>query len=295
MRMKCNSGVMSVLFSLLCLMACSDNGENGRTITGTKKYDLTVASHKVLGVISTCGNYSLDETYAVKKGSSEVWQSQGKIAGFEHEEGNQYMINVKETSYLDYSMGEPQWTEYEMSKLISKEKQVSADVPVHFIPDWYDPQNRINVRYAIEAENKELIEHDLKMNESIPWDYQIAFAGNSYALWDNEKVLIDCGGVQRTEKELTLFPESYKILPPEGDEVIRWHGEFCFESKIKHRDVVRKYDVFCGESVGASSTQKLNIHLYVDLTEYYKSKYPKSDVNAVVIVIEFLGSSLSYT
>ena len=43
----------------------------------------------------------------------------------------EYKIKISETTFLDYSMGEPAWTEYELLETISKEKKVSEDLPLH--------------------------------------------------------------------------------------------------------------------------------------------------------------------
>ena len=34
------------------------------------------------------------------------------ISGFEYESGYEYILRISRTDYLDYSMGEPAWTEY---------------------------------------------------------------------------------------------------------------------------------------------------------------------------------------
>lgn len=69
-------------------------------------------------------------------------------------------------------MGEPAWTEYERLEVISKEKKDSEEMPLHFIPKWYYENRPLpQYRYAIESENKELIEEVLKANPILPLDY----------------------------------------------------------------------------------------------------------------------------
>ena len=69
-------------------------------------------------------------------------------------------------------MGEPAWTEYELLETISKEKKVSEDLPLHFIPEWYYEDQFIpEYRFAVEADNKEVIEEDLKANSIMPLNY----------------------------------------------------------------------------------------------------------------------------
>ena len=45
------------------------------------------------------------------------------------------------TDYLDYSMGEPAWTEYALIEEISKEAKASENVPDNFIPEWFFEQH----------------------------------------------------------------------------------------------------------------------------------------------------------
>ena len=61
----------------------------------------------------------------------------GSIKGFEYEPGYEYTLRISETNYLDHSMGDPAWTEYELLKLISKEEKTSDNVPNNFIPEWF--------------------------------------------------------------------------------------------------------------------------------------------------------------
>ena len=44
---------------------------------------------------------------------------------------------MSETSYLDYAMGDPAWTERDLLEVISKEQKESEGLPLHFIPDAY--------------------------------------------------------------------------------------------------------------------------------------------------------------
>ena len=59
------------------LTACSDdNNEEGRKITDYKEYTLTVASAKLPGVLTSCGNNVCTDVYAVKKEQATEWQAQ---------------------------------------------------------------------------------------------------------------------------------------------------------------------------------------------------------------------------
>lgn len=92
---------------------------------------------KLPGVLTSSGNNILADVYAVKDENSTEWEAHGEIAKFEYEEGYEYQIRISETSYLDYRMGDPAWTEYELLEVISKEHKNSENLPPHFIPNWY--------------------------------------------------------------------------------------------------------------------------------------------------------------
>lgn len=134
MKMKKILGLLVLVSCALGIMGCS---KGGRKITDRKEYNLTVASKMLPGVLWSCGMDYLTDVYAVKIGDSDKWTKFGPISGFDYTEGYEYRIRIRETSYLDYSMGEPAWTEYELIKVISKEKKDSEGLPENFIPDWY--------------------------------------------------------------------------------------------------------------------------------------------------------------
>ena len=141
MKTKDFLGMLLMAFLAVAgLTACSEDNEGGRKITDYKEYTLMVASVKLPGVVTSCGNNVFTDVYAVKKEQSTEWESQGSIGNFEYEEGYEYQIRISETSYLDYSMGEPAWTEDELLEVISKEHRNSENLPPHFIPNWYFEQ-----------------------------------------------------------------------------------------------------------------------------------------------------------
>ena len=164
-----NLGVL--VFCAFGIISCDSNDDGGRTVTDYKEYVLTVASKKVPGVLYDVHDF-LSEVYAVKKEQSDEWSAFGSIDGFEFETGYEYQIKIGETSYLDYAMGDPAWTERDLLEVISKNKKDSEDLPKHFIPEtYYDNVPLPQYRYVVEADNKELIEQDLKDNSLISLDY----------------------------------------------------------------------------------------------------------------------------
>lgn len=134
--MKTNR-ILSILVLLLCAFGIMSCSKDGRQITDRQEYTLTVASKMLPGVLFSCGANYLTDVYAVKVGDSDKWSQFGPISGFDYTEGYEYEIKIRETSYLDYRMGEPAWTEYELIKVISKVEKDSEDLPSDFVPDWF--------------------------------------------------------------------------------------------------------------------------------------------------------------
>ena len=270
------------------LTACNDDDEEGRKITGYKEYTLTVASVKLPGVLTSSGSNVLADVYAVKNEQSTDWEAHGSIGKFEYEEGYEYQIRISETSYLDYNMGDPAWTEYELLEVISKERKNSENLPPHFIPDWYFEQRcpYINPEfaYAIEADQKDEIENDLKTDATYKFGglrCYIAFTGTrKWFLLDVDMHIVNQGFLISRGKEPTEFPESYKLLLPESK--VSGYGEFNFVTGDDIEDSVMQYDVIYAQN-RTPAPQNVEIWLYKDLTAYYQNKYPEANVKAVVI------------
>lgn len=133
--------LLGILMAFLCSIAivgCDDDENQGRKITDYKEYTLTIASKMLPGVVTSCVNSTLTNVYAVKNESQSEWQPLGYITNFDYEPVYEYQIRISKTSYLDYRMGEPAWTEYELLEVLSKERKDSEDQPEDFIPDWFE-------------------------------------------------------------------------------------------------------------------------------------------------------------
>ena len=281
--------LLVAILTMAGLTACNDDDEEGRKITGYKEYTLTVASVKLTGVLTSSGSNVLADVYAVKNEQSTDWEAHGSIGKFEYEEGYEYQIRISETSYLDYNMGDPVCTEYELLEVISKERKVSENLPPHFIPDWYFEQRcpYINPEfaYAIEADQKDEIENDLKTDATYKFGglrFYIAFTGTrKWFLLDVDMHIVNQGFLISRGKEPTEFPESYKLLPPESK--VAGYGEFNFVTGDDIEDSVMQYDVFIYAQNRTPAPKNVDIWLYKDLTAYYQNKYPEANVKAVVI------------
>lgn len=124
MKTKNLFGILMLFLLTFNFISCDKEDEDGRKITDYKEYVLTVASEMKPGVIWSEGNNFLKEVYVVKKENAEDWEAMGYIDGFEFEKGYEYKIKVSETSYLDHSMGQPAWTEYDLLDVLSKEEKI---------------------------------------------------------------------------------------------------------------------------------------------------------------------------
>lgn len=197
-------------------------------------------------------------------------------------------------------MGTPAWTERELLEVISKDKKDSENLPLHFIPEaFYENIPLPQYRYAVEADNKDLIEQDLKDNSLIPLDYHdMLYRGEDnflrcIALHDSDKVLGPYI-IQTKNKAPEEMPESYKILPPDAQ--IAGYGEWTFLDEAETPIDNLSFDVFMGYATQTKDVDRTPsaIYLYKDLTEYYKTKYPEANVKTVVISYMVSGGTIKY-
>lgn len=294
--------VLLLLAGAFCLAGClnEDNEEDGVKITGHKEYVMTVASKKLAYAIFS-GRDSFTEAYAVKKEGSQTWEPLMYISDFDYEEGYEYELRVSETSYYDERRSEPSWTEYKMLELVNKTEKQSEGLPGSFIDErCYNP---VEVRYAVEADNKAVIENDIRNNRSIPFgcSYVFAYDNANWLLADANNDVRAYGSVSRKNVDSSEFPESYKLLPPDGQVVSSMEWTFyCILNDAKTE--YHSYDVFMVERKDDKNTSApamndknymtsagTNVHpwLYEDLTEYYKTKYPDAGVKTVVVCHTF--------
>lgn len=280
-------GILLLFLCVFSFISCDKSDEEGRKVTDYKEYILTVASKKVPGVLASCGNEHLTDVYAVKKEQSNEWIAFEEIEGFEFEHEYEYQIRISETSYLDYSMGEPAWTEHKLLTVISKVKKDSEGLSLHFIPERYYKNRFVpEYKYIVKVENKELIEKDLKVNSILPPECHYLLYDTGFSKWiiiDNDNNVLGQGVLKRINKKPEEFPESYKILLPEGS--IYGYMEWTFLNELGNETVYPSFDVFLTKVFKTKSDYTLDItpYLYRDLTEYYKSKHPEAGIKTVVV------------
>lgn len=131
---------LNALLLFICFVSfvsCNTNeaGDEPKVI-GYQEYVMTVASQKLQGIVGVGVNV-LSDVYAVKKNMSQEWEQFTGIQDFNYESGYEYVIKISETNYLDYRRGTPEWSEYKLLEIISKEKKDSQGLPEDFIPDWW--------------------------------------------------------------------------------------------------------------------------------------------------------------
>ncbi|MCI6050221.1 DUF4377 domain-containing protein [Phocaeicola plebeius] len=289
MKTKNLFGILMLFLFTFTFISCDKEDEEGRKITDYKEYVLTVASEMKPGVMSSDGYNYLNDVYPVKKENTEDWEAMGYIDGFEFEKGYEYKIKISETSYLDYRMGQPAWTEYDLLDVLSKEKKNSEGLPLHFIPEWFYEEHVLpKYQYAVETDNKEVIEEDLRTNSILPLDYHyMLYRGEDSSLrWiaikDDSNTLGPCI-IKSENKDPEKMPESYKLLPWEGN-VYGFMG-WQFLDEEGNETNYPSFDVFASRSTKSRTFNPApnTVCLYKDLTEYYKNKYPEAGVKAVVV------------
>lgn len=294
MRTKHLLGTLALLLYSFSFIGCSnDDEEEGKKVTDYKELVLTVASKKIPGIIME-GNSVVSELYAVKKEQADEWIAYGGIAGYEYEKGYEYKIKVSETTYLDYAMGDPAWTERDLLEVISKEQKESEGLPLHFIPDAYYKRIPLpEYRYAVEAENKLLIEEDLKVNSILPKEYHYmlcnSIGGHMKLIGiQNESNIFGPHIIKQTNKKPEETPESYKLLPPDGTAISS--REWTFLEESGNAATYPSFDMFIVKPTKTKSIDRTPyvVYLYKDLTKHYQDKYPEAGAKTVVVSYKLL-------
>ena len=253
---------------------------------------MTVASEKIPGVYMSCGNNILTDVYAVRYAGEDDWKMLASIEGFEYESGYEYTLRISRTDYLDYSMGEPAWTEYALIEEISKEAKASENVPDNFIPEWYFEQYCTDLddfAYKVEAEHPETIATDIENDPAFSFNGgKLCMVGlGQWLLLDPDNNVEKWGQLKRVSMSADEMPDIYRIFPPEDAGSIRGYGRLEFMELGDDDNSLMQFDIFFAPSARSKADQPIphsfRLWLYKDLTEVYKKKYPEAGVEAVVI------------
>ena len=274
-----------VVVASISLSSCQEDDENERKIINQQEYELTVASKKVPGTVyGGCGNTYVSDVYAGKKKQSDEWSAFSPIAEFEYEEGNEYRIQVEETTYEDHLMGEPVWTESRLQKILSKEAKNSVDVPEHLLPQqYYENETFVpEYRFAVEAEQKELIEKNLKENPPFMVGANVIVYGEGLSRWialDKKGKMLGNGILKHVNVDSPSIPETYQLLPLKG---VQAYQRWAFMDD-NDKEIVA-YDTFIStESISRMPAPVSKTPwLYKDITDIYKAKFPDAGVKTVV-------------
>ena len=274
-----------VLSTCLSLASCQDDDENERRIINQQEYELTIASKRVPGTVyGGCGNTYVWDVLAGKKGSSGEWSAFGDINGFEYVPGYEYRIQLEAITYEDHLMGEPVWTEYKLQKVLYKEAKNTSNLPDHLLPrQYYENETFVpEYRFAIEAEQKEVIENDLKENLPFLASANVIVYGGQLSRWialASDGEMLGSGNIKRENVEISSFPDSYHLLP-----IKNILGHQCWTFMDNDNKEIVAYDTFfSSESVSRSpGISKMIPWFYKDVTDAYKTKYPEAGVKTVV-------------
>ena len=93
MRLRSVIRTISASLTTAIIVSCNINGEpEGRQVTDYQEYEVTVASEKVPGVYTSCGNNILTDVYAVRYAGEDDWKMLASIEDFEYESG--YILRI---------------------------------------------------------------------------------------------------------------------------------------------------------------------------------------------------------
>ena len=293
MRLRSIIRTISVSLTTAIMVSCTINGEpEGRQITDYQEYEVTVASEKVLGVYTSCGNNILTDVYAVRYEGEDDWKMLPSIEGFEYERGYEYILRISRTDYLDYSMGEPAWTEYALLEEISKEAKASENVPDNFIPEWFFEQHCADLddfAYKVEAEHPETIATDIEDDPAFSFNGgKLCMVGlGQWLLLDSDNNVENWGRLKRVSMSADEMPEVYRKFPPDDSGSIRGYGRLEFMELGDDDNSLMQFDIFFAPSARSKADYPIphsfRLWLYKDLTEEYQKKYPDAGVEAVIV------------
>lgn len=268
MRTKERFRILLLFLYTFCFISCSDDDNVvGEIVVMSISSKLvwvevvTSTEHKVQGMIEC----------TIKDSNEKLRILPNQIEGFEYQSGYEYKLRVRITPFNNPSSN-GSTERYELIEIISQNKIV--------------PLFNIQLMYAVDAEQKDIIENDLKNNSSffVGGSYLFNYELTAWTLLDANNVPIESGTLQRKSNFPleTPLPASYQLLQP--DEQIATYAIWFFSSISRSEQIVHPYDVIITLMPGGGRDPYYRLWFYEDLTNYYKTKFPNAGVKGVVRV-----------
>lgn len=262
MRTKEILGMLLLFLFTFSFVSC-DNYEEKAEVG---KLVVMSVSSKMAWIVVETSPYEQDQRMeCIIEGSDEkLYLEKNEIEGFEYISGYEYQLKVRMTPFENPPVdGRKQ--KYELIEILSQNKVVG--------------HSEIQLKYAIDADQKSAIEDDLLKNSSEFVGSYYIIDGSTWSLIDeNDVPIIKDGQFQNLPLE-TELPESYKLLPP--DEQIATYRKMIFTYTIGSEQMIRPYDAIITLIPGGRDAY-YRLWLYEDLTDNYKRKFPDAGVRGVV-------------
>lgn len=272
--------IFGILLLFLCVFSfinCSgDDDDNVETIV-----NMSVEPKVVLvDDVSSSGPKVPAMECIIKESNEKLYLGLNQIEGFEYNAGYKYNLKVR-ISPLENPTVNGCTEKYELIEIVSQTETV--------------PLYEIELRYAVDAELKDIIENDLRMNSSI-------YVGSGYAISNSTWILVDANNVPILNVEVQMeniyhpsefeLPASYKLIKP--DEQIFTDVNYTFIYNSDSEQVKRSYYTILTLRPDSGRYPLYRHWLYEDLTDYYREKYPNAGVKGVVRVQRLSWNGLRY-
>jgi hypothetical protein len=185
------------------------------------------------------------------------------ITGFTYTQGYSYLLLVEKTT-LANPPADASAVSYKLREIVRKIKHI----------EYF----RIETRYGIDADRRDLIEADLRDSLPVPvsWGIGIGTLPPGVFFIDEDKHITRRAKLQTLPQGEESLPESYKLAPPEKQVIGGQKWIFTFDDT----NTTIEYDVFFEKLV----ENLAQAWLYKDLTAYYQQAYPDAGVRGVVLV-----------
>lgn len=263
MRTKEILGILFLFLFTFSFVSCNNDDEEEAEVG---QIVVMSVSSKLVWIESKSSPYEQDQRMeCIIEGADEkLYLDKNEIEGFKYISGYEHRLKVRITS-LDNPSTDVSKQKYELIEILSQNKVVG--------------HSEIQLKYAIDADQKSAIEDDLlKISSEFVGSYYV-IDGSTWSLIDENDVPIIKGGQLQNLPFETELPESYKLLPP--DEQIATYRKMIFTYMIGSEQMIRPYDAIITLMPGGRDSY-YRLWLYEDLTDNYKRKFPDAGVRGVV-------------